>query len=501
MPTARIEFDVIQLLGQSGALLTHFRVRQDGAILADEPNAPLDIDAIQPSVQCFDTPGAGGEPVADVGRALWQSLQAHKNAAVALAAILSPGASEPSLRVSFTGHALAAKKLPWEALFGPDGFLCDRRVPIAREVAVTARSSLLQIVRDEELRFLAVIAAAGNDGIGEWQALKDSVLAPRSNLPVKLMVMTSKPAIREEIATMDPARVVAMPISGTKDLFLKMIGDFRPQIAHFFGHGFSGGGTSFLEIEDSSVENGGLGRHHLNASHMEAALSGSAWIVVLNACSLAAGSGAGTGSLAETMVARGIPAVIGMRDLVLPEIAHAFARIFHRAVLDRVADLAAGGSGLLDLPLCFADACRDIPLTPHGQPSDPLAKFRLRDWALPSLHVRQEPLFVDVIQAARMVASLSLPDSDIAVFPPPDVVMSSPAPMRQAEIQGEIDMLNEVLADRNAALTGPARKAIGQRIDHLRREAPLGRGLDFNATGAGTTSVGASGLDVAGGEP
>ncbi|TGD62186.1 CHAT domain-containing protein [Tabrizicola sp. WMC-M-20] len=464
MPTARVEFEVTRLPGPAGDLITHFRIRQEGANLPEHPNAPLDLDSIAPFVAGFDNPGPAGEPVAEAGSQLWTSLQAHENAAAAFAAVLAPGPANRALRVTFSQHALAAKKLPWEALLSPQGFLCDARVPIIREVQVTTRTSSLLLVQGEALRVLAVIAPVGNDGLGEWEALKQAALRPRAALAVRLLVMTSKPAIRDDIAAMANPLVTAMSISESNETFLGAIGDFRPQVAHFFGHGFAGAGASFLEIENSAAENGAEGRHHLNHSDMEQALSGSAWIVVLNACSLAGGGGAGTGSLAEATVARGVPVVIGMRDLVMPEVAHAFARTLHRSALDAIAALSQSGSGSLDIGLCFADACRAIPLMRNGQPH-PDANRSQRDWALPSLHLRSGPLDFDVIVPAidpdpvhnagvRTLWRESGPPGDAGADPSE----------RRAEVSGEIEMLRSLLTDAEANLSAPAKAAVSARI-------------------------------------
>lgn len=473
MPIARVEFEVMRM--QAGALLTHFRIRQDGAVLPDPPSAPLDLDAIAAVVAGFDNPGPAGEPVAEAGGILWLSLQAHENAAVAFAAILNQGALDRSLRMTFAQHALAAKRLPWEALLGPNGFLCNDRVAIAREIQITARRPELLLVRGEPLRVLAVIAPVGNDGLGEWEALKEAILRPRPDLRVQLQVMTSKPSIRDEIADMGDPNVTVLPISESIESVLGAIGDFRPEIAHFFGHGFAGAGSSFLEIETSAAENGADSRHHLSHSDLEQALSGSAWIVVLSACLLAAGGGAGTASMAEAMVARGIPVVIGMRDLVLPEVTHAFARTLHRSALDAIAERARSGSGPLDIGLCFADACRAIPLRRNGRPH-PEANRSQRDWALPSLHIRSGPLDIEVIPPnfdPGPIANAGLRSPGVGLGPDwgggagIGGSIEADSSELKAEVSGEIEMLRSLLTDAEVDLPDAAKTAVTMRIKGL----------------------------------
>lgn len=443
---------------------TQIHIEAPGQILPSVGIPALRLEPHQTAIDKYRAalPGSGNI-VGDIGDALWQCLAAHDNADAAFLRSLTPGTSDRQVSVSFSDMAIDAKELPWEALRESTSFICfDKRVPIVREVATSVENTPLTLTSDEKLRFLAVIAAEGNDGRGEWNALKRSILSVSERLPVEVLVLTSNPRIATAIRDEENPRITAGPVPDGSTALIQRIQSFAPHIAHFFCHGHASG---YLELERSSAEWGAGQPTWINAASLEEALSLSAWVTVLNACSLASVEAdadveadkpllAGSLNLCEKLVERGFPIVIGMRSPVDAGDALSFAERFHASALGAIANLVAAGGGTLALAKSFGDACRAI--LSLGSPMDALEKPA---WTLPVMNLRPDLLHLQYVPAVAGVANAASPDARI----------------EREELQGQLDTLEAALRDHTevyADLLGP----IGARIAELRVKLAIAGG-------------------------
>ena len=400
MTTTRIRF-VAALSPSDNQPYTQFHIEAPGVDLPFTPIPALNLTPHQTAIDNYKTAnGGGGNIVSDVGEALWQCLNSHGNADEAFRPSLSPGAPDPWVSLSFSDGTADAKDLPWEALRENAGFLCfDKRIPIVREVETPVENPALTLLEGEKLRFLAVIAASGDDGRGEWRALKRAVKSANDRMPIEVLVLTSNPNIVTDIEQNENQFFSAGPVPEGASALIQRIQSFRPHIAHFFCHGHANG---FLEVERSSAEFGAVEPTWLSVAHLEEALALSTWVTVLNACSLASTQAAtpepaGSLNLCEQLVESSVPIVVGMRAPVDAGDAQAFAESFHTNTLRVLADLFTAGTGRLSLAKCFGDACRAI--LSLGSPMEALQKPA---WTLPVMNLRPDTLQFERVKPAAV---------------------------------------------------------------------------------------------------
>ncbi|EBA09964.1 CHAT domain-containing protein [Sagittula stellata] len=462
MSVTRIRFE--RAIGHDMTEYTQFHIEAPGVLLSDAPRPPLQIDAHKAVFDAFDAAGPD-DVVRAAGDALWSCLSAHRNTKEAFRPILRKDATKGALRLAFSDLAGDAKALPWEALRETQaGFLCfDRRIPILREVE-TETAPDLQIANTDTLRFLAVIGARGDDGQGEWDEIRKALQSLTGSVRFQALILASRQELEDDINALGVPAIRAETIPHGTSALVARIERFGPHVAHLFCHGYAGT-ESVLEVEDGGVNYGCTKPTWLMRGDLLHALSAKAWLVVLNACSLAdVGDAEDTGpgtpetaSLCEELVQSGIPVVVGMRGPMLARYTHAFGGTFHERALRAVGQAIAQGGMELDLGACFSDACRAILADPPLPPM--LAAARIRDWTFPVMTLRSGPLAIKVIGHGDAPGGAS-PDVD------EDTLLA------REEAIGEREVLARILDSRGDVLPDEAVREVRARIAEL--EAQLG---------------------------
>jgi nucleoid-associated protein YgaU len=268
-------------------------------------------------------------------------------------------------------------RLPWEFLYSPeldDFIFSDRMKPVIRWLDVDQPPPTLAV--EPPLRLLKAIAAPKDRPelrVGEELAHLDTALR---DLADQGKVET----VRLEHATLERL----------DDALLKN----KPHVLHFIGHGdFAGNdGVVFLEAETppgaadpiTGRRLGVLLRNHL----------GSLRFVFLNSCLGAAVSRSDPfGGVAQSLIRRGMPAVIAMQFPIPDRVAVTLARHFYRY-------LAAG------LPVDAALTSARAFLFARGYPVE---------WGAPALHMRTPDGRIFALAGADHAATLP---AGPAVAPP-----------------------------------------------------------------------------------
>ncbi|MDP3289935.1 MAG: CHAT domain-containing protein, partial [Methyloversatilis sp.] len=305
-------------------------------------------------------------------------------------------------------------RLPWEFLYSPekDDFLfSDRMKPVVRWLDVDEPTPTLSI--SPPLRVLIAFAAPGGLAplsIGDELARLDQALLPLTRRG--LIGIT-----RLENATLERLDEALLTV--------------RPHVLHFIGHGDFNGGDGLLLLESDTPDRapdpltgrrlGVLLRNHLANLRL----------VFLNSCMGGAVSPVDPfGGIAQTLIRRGVPAVIAMQFAIPDKAAVELSRHFYRY-------LAAGQP--VDAALTSARAFL-------------FARGHEVEWGAPALHMRSPDGRLFAIAAPVMAAA---PPPVIAVVPAPKPAAVEPEAARAAGAP----ILSEPLAPpvpRDAAAHAPA---------------------------------------------
>ncbi|AOF80369.1 TIR domain protein [Methyloversatilis sp. RAC08] len=272
-------------------------------------------------------------------------------------------------------------RLPWEFLYSPekDDFLfSDRMKPVVRWLDVDEPTPTLSI--SPPLRVLIAFAAPGGLAplsIGDELARLDQALAPLTKRG--LIGIT-----RLENATLERLDDALLTV--------------RPHVLHFIGHGDFNGGDGLLLLESDTPDRapdpltgrrlGVLLRNHLANLRL----------VFLNSCMGGAVSPVDPfGGIAQTLIRRGVPAVIAMQFAIPDKAAVELSRHFYRY-------LAAGQP--VDAALTSARAFL-------------FARGHEVEWGAPALHMRSPDgrLFTIAPPATPAVVPLAVPVALPAVEP------------------------------------------------------------------------------------
>ncbi len=454
-------------LGPNDEIFTQVHVQAPNvAAEAQAPKPPLMTLELRDILERYNNPAQQGDVVRQIGTALWERLRANGDAENAFAPVLDTDTPGRAVRLSFHNLAADARDMPWEAIHagGQHGYLClEKRVPVLREFGRARSAVPLRHSPFERIKLLCLIGAKGDEGRAEWHALHKAIRTAQE-LPLEVLVLTSTPALRDQIEAAADPYLTAAPIPEGNAPLIARIASFAPHIAHFFCHGIAGP-ASYLQVADSSREHGDPGETYLTTADLQEALSGKVWVTMLSACSLAdtgapegVVAGQATTSLAEALVRDGFPAVVGMRAPILPRFTADFAGSFMSSLLRVVTATLRAGGGELDLATCFADACRATLPSDQGPPLS--VADRLRVWTVPSLSLRPGPLRLEPIGDAVRADVANLPDRSADVAHPDDA--------SREEAIGELDALRPALEDRTR-FSGHERTLILERIAELER--------------------------------
>jgi hypothetical protein len=282
-------------------------------------------------------------------------------------------------------------QLPWEALHqaGHQFVTLDNRWPVGRMAGrVVGQDRVIQRQVDGEVRLLAVLAAVDASGRDQWLALKE--VLTETQLTWSLTVLVSEKDLLDEIQGLQDGRIRAEMLRDREHL-LGTIERVKPNLVHFFCHGTAGGTAAdgsmaaptllFCTAADRIVEQSSVVIEAKDLSR-HPGLQQSLWLMTLNCCDSSAARG--VPSLARSLVNEKLPAVLGMRERIVPQNAHLFCRPFYRSVLRQIMAVAEHGGAPADIEWIRA-------LWEPRRELAQLAAAQARGWTIPVMYVRPEP--------------------------------------------------------------------------------------------------------------
>ncbi|MFI5298328.1 MAG: CHAT domain-containing protein [Polyangiales bacterium] len=274
---------------------------------------------------------------------------------------------------------------PWELVYHPtQQFLsldAKDRWPIVRVAGThpTRRPDVIAL----PLRVAIVLGAAQLDANGQWTDLYDALVA--SGIAFEIHVFVAQGDLLAAIRAVADRRVHAEVVPSSTGALMGRLAEVRPHVLHAFAHGFESG-SSYLQIAtplgyDGSPEY----QIYVGATDL-GTLSRSLSLVVLNACRGAAGNGQVESLAFELVCKHGIPATIGMRNIIDASDAHRFAKAFYVDAFERLASSAIDGKAR-SVPWAYSiRKGREALCSKHVGPAQAIAEANA-EWTLPVLFV------------------------------------------------------------------------------------------------------------------
>ena len=336
--------------------------------------------------------------VRDVGETLLGRLGEHPAVADAMSKAMGIAPTDCCpLYLRLIGSE-SAGEYPWETLFAPEqGFLAlEGRWPIARIAAQQLSEADVRTFAPP-LRFMAVMSAVGVSAAEEWRALRTAIADAHLDIEIELSLWVGEPELAAQIEqdlASDGLRGTVTMLSDAPAL-LAAISHVDPHILHLFCHG-TGGAAPMLQLATRRDHVRNQGSSIMLEPLALRGVAHATWLVTLNCCE--GGSDAeGARSLAALLISAGYPATIGMREPVASAHAAVFARAFYTAMLRQIdTRLVAGEEAELELAAALVDPrrqLRDLHRDGAG------AAERHREWTLPVLYVRPDPLRIKRVTA------------------------------------------------------------------------------------------------------
>lgn len=266
----------------------------------------IDVEALLPRA----------EDAREAGKALYAALFDSALGARLAESLrtIDPQRGEGVRFVINTTDAPELARLPWEFLYSParDDFLfSDRMKPVVRWLDVD--EPLPSLAAEPPLRLLIAVAAPGDRPgleVGEEIAHLDQAL--------------------DELTAIGAVRIVRLDHATLESLDNALLQN-RPHVLHFIGHGDFSGDQGVLVLESDAVPGtsdviGGRQLAMLLRNHLT-----SLRLVFLNSCMGAMASRSDPfGGVAQSLIRRGIPAVVAMQFPIPDKAAVALSRHFYR---------------------------------------------------------------------------------------------------------------------------------------------------------------------------
>jgi CHAT domain len=350
--------------------------------------------------QFYEDPPSG-ENVRTVGETLLQRLGQHPAVALAVQNALQQTRLDECtpLYLRLIGSETAAE-YPWETLFDAgSGFLAlEGRWPIARIAAQVPREKDVRTFTPP-LRVMAVMSAIGVPAADEWAGLRSALAGPRAALDLELEVWVGE----RDLAAQVRADLTADGLPGAVHLIaestelLAGIKRFDPHLLHLFCHG-KGGTSPLLKLATRRDHLLGQGSSVVLEPLQLRSVGRATWLVTLNACEGGSDSD-GSRSIAYLLIGAGYPAVVGMRDPVSSSNAALFVRGFYGSLLEHLGEnLVPGKEVEIELAASLITPRRQLrDQYQHATPVESAALHR--DWTLPVLYVRPDPLRIERVTA------------------------------------------------------------------------------------------------------
>lgn len=291
-----------------------------------------------------------------------------------------------------TTAAPALARLPWELLYDPaqDDFLCsDRLKPLVRRLEVDAPPPVLTVA--PPLRLLIAIAAPSDH--------------PGLQVGAELAHLDRALADLAAAGRLQSTRLEHTTLERLDEALLR----WRPHLLHFIGHGDFDGSEGELVLESEDLPGGSA---RIAGSRLAVLLRnhlGSLRLVFLNSCLGAASARHDAfGGVAQSLLRRGVPAVVAMQFPVADGDAVTLARHFYRYLASGQPVDAALGSA------------RAFMLAQAAGPA----------WAAPALYMNAE----DGRLFSFGPAPLPPPVPSAPVVPPPAAQPTAPPRRRTAAL-------------------------------------------------------------------
>jgi len=382
--------------------------REDIFISLEDP--PWDIDnyeQLRPFVcqlsellDRFNEDTPAGENIREVGEELLGRLGQHPAVAAAVQnALQIPQNQICPLYMRLIGSEKAAE-FPWETLFEPgNGFLAlEGRWPIARIAAQVPREKDLRTFTPP-LRIMAAMSAVGVHARDEWEALRDAIAVSGISMDLELSLWIGERDLKDQIE----ADLAAAGLRGGATMlsdgngFLTGLKRFDPHILHLFCHG-TGGTSPLLHLATRRDHLLGHGSSIVLEPLQLRGIGRSIWLIALNCCE-GGSDAAGARSIAYLLIAAGYPATVGMREPVSSANAALFARSFYTSLLGELdARLVPGAEVEIELAASLVTPRRELR-DKYAEARRFDAAARHRDWTLPVLYVRPDPLRIQRVHA------------------------------------------------------------------------------------------------------
>ncbi|WP_052548823.1 CHAT domain-containing protein [Enhygromyxa salina] len=352
----------------------------------DEQKAPLAAFA---RLEQHESSEAG--IVQATGECLYGALTAHETVATQISNALERIESDCFLHLQF--DSVTADKLPWETICAPhERFLAlDPRWQIARVLHGTND----KIVReyDGRLRVAIILGAANRTIEQQWAKIRGALETTTIPLDVQLWCCDPALGIVAETETFRRVAVTTHAMPMTAGELLAGLQRHQPQLLHVFAHGT----RRFLSIDNRLSSTSDRAPLCVTTEQLYP-LVDTLWLASFNSCH-SAEAATGVAAMAQSLVVRGVPAVIGMREAVEERHAHAYAGGLFSAALEIVA------SGLTDKELCFEAVARGS----RERMLDAVSGShtgRWKHWTLPVLYRRVGPTRVIKSTNPRTFAEL-----------------------------------------------------------------------------------------------
>ncbi|BCW72436.1 CHAT domain-containing protein [Arthrobacter sp. NicSoilB8] len=339
----------------------------------------------------------GQDVILQIGTKVYADLSlSHPDVAAALQNAAAAVNGYCPLLVELPSVGGEPEKIPWETVCGPNGtFLAlDSRWSVARVVRASSPSKGDRVFHPP-LRLVLLLSCFGIPAADEWNRFAATLDA--STVETKVLVFAGEPGLEQKIADEHRPNVEVRGLPGNAgfDELRQKIREFRPDILHFYCHGLSpDADTPHLELATPTDWLAGRLFSPLLLEAEQISMLGDAasppWLVVLNCCEAAATRG-NLQSLARDLVARGgYPAVVGMREPIVPEDAICFSGQFYKELLTALVGLPPQTTAVIDWPRLLVEPRRQlIDVNRHNETFRSAAN-NLHQWTVPVLYVQSE---------------------------------------------------------------------------------------------------------------
>ena len=284
----------------------------------------------------------------------------------------------------------------WETLCNKaDAFFSlDDRFPIGRIVEPSHDEARAPTSMRLPFRVMAILSAMGADARPEWEHLFAAVTTARAaGLDMQFRVLVGDPDLRALIDQAVPANAAWLSVSHIDSKgseVVQAISQWKPQIVHFFCHGFADDTDQSLELATTTdyLQDLKKGSTIIRTSQLARMvdLLPNPWLLTLNCCDTGRAAAA-LNSMAHRVVRAGFPAAVAMLEPVNENDAHVFTKAFYGRMFQLLEESAETLKQAEEAPFEWLrpmSAVREALVEEHTE-AEPTS---VREWSLPVLYVR-----------------------------------------------------------------------------------------------------------------